>query len=139
MTRYELMYLVPATCAEDELGKVSAPVRDVVAKHGGRITFEDNLGKKRLAYPIKKVQQCYYLMAHFEAEPGQIKALDHDLKLADVVVRHLVIKRSEVTRPAALPPAAPAPTAAQAQEDLARAKLEDLDRKLDELLTKDII
>ncbi|MDO8560518.1 MAG: 30S ribosomal protein S6 [bacterium] len=141
MTRYELMYLVPTKYAEDELGGVIGQVRDLVIKHGGKVTFEDSLGKKRLAYPIKGATTCYYLLSHFDAEAGTVRALDQDLRLHNDVVRHLLVKRSEVTRKAAPAPAAPtaAATEESKQEDRQQAKLADLDRKLDELLTKDII
>lgn len=141
MTRYELMYLVPTKYAEDELGAVIGTVRNLVVKHGGRITFEDSLGKKRLHYPIKHVNQCYYLISHFDAEPSAVRALDAELRLHNDVVRHLMVKRSEVTRKAAPTPAAPTAAATEEtkREAVAQAKLEDLDRKLDELLTKDTI
>ena len=140
MLRYELMCLVPTTkYAEDELGGVVGRLRDLIAKHGGNITFEDNLGKKRLAYPIRQVHQCYYLLAHFDAEPERIESLKNELKLSSDVVRHLLIKRPGVVRKAAAPPAAAAPTAQIQRDEQAQQKLADLDRKLDELLTKDII
>ena len=135
------MYLVPTKYAEDELGSVIGQVRDLVVKHGGKITFEDSLGKKRLAYPIKHVNQCYYLLSHFDAEPSAVRALDGELRLATDVVRHLMVKRSEVSRKAAPAPAAPTAAATEQtkREEISQAKLADLDRTLDELLTKDII
>ena len=48
MNRYELMCLVPTKFAEDELSGVMGQVRDLITKQCGKITFEDNLGKKRL-------------------------------------------------------------------------------------------
>lgn len=140
MNRYELMCLVPTKYAEDELGGVMGQVRDLITKHGGKITFEDNLGKKRLAYPIKKVHQCYYLISHFDGEPDRLRQLESELKLSNDIVRHLLVKRSEVTHKPALPPVAMAPaTEATKRDEQTQAKLEDIDRKLDELLTKDII
>ncbi|MDD5109959.1 MAG: 30S ribosomal protein S6 [Patescibacteria group bacterium] len=141
--RYELTYIVPTKYAEDELGGVIAQVRELVAKHGGKVTFEDNLGKKRLAYPIKQATIGYYLMAHFDLDPANLKALNRDLRLSSDVLRHLVAKRSEVVHKVAPAPVTTAATQAtqevRKQEEQSQAKLADLDRKLDELLTKDII
>jgi len=140
MNRYELMYLVPTKYAEDELGGVISKIRDLVTKHGGKITFEDSLGKKRLAYPIKHVTQCYYVISHFDAEPENVRPLEHELKLSNDIVRHLLIKRPEIVRKAAVAPAPTTqPNEQTKRDELAQAKLADLDRKLDELLTKDII
>lgn len=140
MNRYELMCLVPTKFAEDEVGGVMSQIRDLITKHGGKITFEDSLGKKRLAYPIKQVHQCYYLLTHFDGEPDRIRQLEGELKLSSDIVRHLLMKRPEVTRKVAPAPAAPPVSDEQTKRDeLAQTKLADLDRKLDELLTKDII
>ena len=140
MNRYELMYLVPTKYAEEELVGVISQVRDLIVKHGGKTTFEDNLCKKRLAYPIKQAHQCYYLLTHFDAEPGEIRGLNRELGLLTDVVRHLVVRRSEMTRKTAPMEPTVAPTTQQTQKDeLSQQKLADLDRKLDELLTKDII
>jgi len=140
MNRYELVYLVPTKYAEDELGTVIGQIRDLVTKHGGKITFEDNLGKKRLAYPIKHINQCYYLLSHIDLEPANTAAFERDLRLVNDVVRHLVTQRIEVSRKAAPAPAPTVqPTPQAKKEEISQAKLEDLDRKLDELLAKDII
>lgn len=140
MNRYELIYLVPTKYAEDELGTVIGQIRDLVTKYGGKVTFEDNLGKKRLAYPIKQANQCYYLLSHIDLEPANMNALERDLRLVNDVVRHLMTQRVEVSHkvaPAPTPTAQPTPQAKK--EEISQAKLEDLDRKLDELLAKDII
>ena len=55
VNHYELLYLAPAQLTDEELEKTKETVKNLIAKVEGKITLEDSLGKKKLAYPIKKI------------------------------------------------------------------------------------
>lgn len=155
MNHYELVYLVSATYAEDELVPIKDKVRAAIQKNGGQITTEENLGKKKLAYPVQKVRHGYYLLAEFDLEPEALKKLNNDLKLTGEVLRHLVVTKD--LRPASLKPlrmprpetkpeikiqpfkeelAAKTPSTEPVRE---KVSLEELDKKLDKILEGDIL
>lgn len=144
MTHYELLYLVPGTILEDELGQIKQSVKNTLQKFAGRVTFEDSLGKKKLAYPIKKMTIGYYLLFEFDLEGKNLKKLNEELKLTPKVLRHLIVKKS-ATMPTLVEKALrkmeekPIVPSAIKPEEKKKVKIEDLDKKLDEILQGDIL
>ena len=49
------------------------------------------MGKRRLAYEIKKFRDGFYVLVNFTAEPAVVAEVDRQLKIADEVIRHLVV------------------------------------------------
>lgn len=92
MMQYEMMYVIPATKTEEEVGKVKDEVTALVAKHGTECTRDESLGKRKLAYPIKGVRYGYYVLACFSAETSAVAALDEELRHNTNVLRHMVVK-----------------------------------------------
>lgn len=156
---YELLYLVSANHTEDELEPIKQKIRDAINKFEGSITFEDGLGKKKLAYPIEKNQQGYYLLTEFDLDGKNLASLDKDLKLTNELLRHIVVKRKAAKQTNRLrlsedmaseskisgkpeskedkskDKEAPAKT----KQEESKVNLDDLDEKLDEILDGDIM
>ena len=147
MPHYELLYLLPATYAEEELAPIKEKIKALIKHRGGQITAEDSLGKRKLAYPVKKFRQGYYLLNEFDIEPQALNALNNDLRLTNEVLRHTIVIKKPIRfnarkiRRQKLPVSAlesqPTKPLAEPPED--KTKLADLDRKLDELLEGDIL
>lgn len=89
---YELLYLIPAPLTEKDLPNVSKKVKEIIEKLGGKINKEENLGNKKLAYPIKQIYRGFYLLLNFEIGPEKLKELDQKLKLISEILRHLITK-----------------------------------------------
>ena len=95
MNEYELLYIVPTQFTDDEVKDVQKNINGFIEKYGGKLLSEKNLGKIRLAYPIKKVAHGTYVLAYFNSDPAQIKDLDRELRLHDEVLRHTILTRPE--------------------------------------------
>ena len=61
---------------------------------GAKIT---SLGKKTLAYPIKKLIEAEYWQIDFTAEPKEILEMDKKLRVSEEIIRHLIV-RSEIQK-----------------------------------------
>lgn len=48
------------------------------------------MGKRRLAYEIKKFRDGIYVLVNFTAQPAVVAELERQLKISDEVIRHLV-------------------------------------------------
>lgn len=94
MRKYELTVLIHPDL-EIDLEKPLKKVRDIISQNGGKITSEDNWGKKKLAYRIRKEDFAVYV--YFELEmPGEgVKKLDSTLNITDEVLRHLLVSYDE--------------------------------------------
>jgi ribosomal protein S6 len=49
--------------------------------------------RKKLAYPIGQIKSAYYATINFEIEPLKIKVLEEKLRLEEIILRHLIIKK----------------------------------------------
>lgn len=140
---YELLYIVSGNYTEDELLPIKEKIRELIEKADGKITLEDNLGKKKLTYPIKKTTQGYYLLYEFDLETVALKKLNHVLLLTGEIIRHLITKKS-LTAPSMveITQEQVATEKIKKQEEKVekkdKIKLEDLDKKLDEILDSDV-
>ena len=141
---YELLYLVTANYTEDELVPIKEKTKELIKKFGGQITAEDSFGKKKLAYPIKKNNQGYYLIYEFDLAGENLRDLDKELTLTNEILRHLIAKkpvRAAVARKERVMPKekteTTAPKASDSDKD--KIKLEDLDQRLDEILEGSIM
>lgn len=92
---YELLYIIPATFTDDEIGGVESNMKSLLEKYGAASIETKRLGKFRLAYPIKKVRYGHYILINFTAEPAGIIKLDEALRINKEVLRHLILRAEE--------------------------------------------
>ena len=95
--------------------QLDAPARDSLAETakgqieaGGSLKQENTWGLRKMAYEINKRTEADYRWYRFEAPNELLETLDHNLKIADGVLRFRVFKVEENT-PTLVPPAVAAP------------------------------
>ena len=54
--------------------------------------------RKKLAYPIGQVKNAYYATIDFELEPLKIEILEDKLRLEEIILRYLIVKK-EIRKP----------------------------------------
>ena len=93
MDRYEIMFIVKNTIEEEKVKKIADSLKDLITNDKGNIIDFKEMGKRRLAYPIKKeVTGTYYVMT-VEANHDTIKEFSRKVSINENVLRHLVIKK----------------------------------------------
>ena len=53
------------------------------------------LGMRKLAYPIDKKEEGYYVVVEFKGNPTLPYELNRKLKISDNVIRHIIINKDE--------------------------------------------
>lgn len=96
MRDYELVLVVDPEVGDEGLPGTVDRVSAFIQERGGEIKNVDQWGRRRLAYPIKRRQEGYYVITHFSLDPQAIRALEGSLELAEDVLRHLVTRIEEV-------------------------------------------
>ena len=94
MREYELMYILTLENGEDSIPGLIEKVNAMITRYGGQVSDSNQTspwGKRRLAYPINKIQDGFYVLAHLSMEPGQVIELEHDMRLSENILRHLMI------------------------------------------------
>lgn len=90
---YELMVIVDGDVDDPKAQSYVKMVTDEITKAGGSIHGRpDWWGKRAFAYPIAKKESGYYLVVECVAPGGALDELERQLRLADDIVRHKLIR-----------------------------------------------
>ena len=94
MTNYEVMFIIDPTLEDDKKEATIEAVKEIIASEG-EVGNVDVWGMRKLAYPIQKKTEGYYVVIEFKAAPTLPKELDRRLKISDNVMRHLIDNRDQ--------------------------------------------
>lgn len=94
MQKYELLLVLPGTFDEKEVENEANKALAVVSEIGSNATV-NQLGKNRLAYPIKQIRYGYFYTIIFEVEPEKLKELKNKLDLDKNILRSFITKYNE--------------------------------------------
>lgn len=107
--KYELMIVVAPTVGDDGLPAVVERVSGYITEKGGEIesvNHDNPWGRRRLAYQINNFQDAFYVLYYFTTEPRTIDEIERDIRLDDVIIRHLLVKYDPLTERVSKPPRA---------------------------------
>ncbi|MCX6808498.1 MAG: 30S ribosomal protein S6 [Candidatus Berkelbacteria bacterium] len=104
MRKYELTYLVSDEVPESELNKVTTKVTGFVTELKGQVDKEEVWGRRKLAYPIKKQDFATYVTIYFSLDALKVKEFDHEMRLNQQIVRHLLLVKDYGTEQITLSP-----------------------------------
>jgi len=137
---YELTILINSLLEQTDAQAVEEKLRHQIEELSGQVKKLNAWGKKKLAYPIKKQLSAYFASLEFELEPEGLEKIQQALRLNDDVLRFLLLAPEAVSplsmkSKAALRPktVVAAPSGIRA-EKAAKVKIEELNKKLEELL-----
>ncbi|MFL0197929.1 30S ribosomal protein S6 [Clostridium sp. WILCCON 0269] len=92
MSKYETIFILHPSLDEEAYKSNVEKFKGVIENGGGVIENVDNWGKRKLAYEIKKVNEGYYTLINFSADPMLPKELDRVFRITDTIVRHIIVK-----------------------------------------------
>lgn len=93
MRQYELMIILDPETEERTLQPTLEKMLAVVPKEGGSVDEIDVLGRRRLAYEIRKQAEGIYAVVQMTAEPATAQELDRQLGLNETVLRTKLLRR----------------------------------------------
>ena len=99
MKEYELTVLIHPDL-EADLEKPLTKVRDIVKNAGGEIASEDNWGKKKLAYQIRREDFAVYVYMEVNLPADAPLKISNTLNITDEVLRYLLVKADDKMRQA---------------------------------------
>ncbi len=89
---YELTVLLHPDL-EIDLEKPLKKVTGIISDNGGKVVSEDNWGKKKLAYPIKKQEFAVYVLLEVSIAPANANKVQGLLNITDEVIRYLMVEK----------------------------------------------
>jgi small subunit ribosomal protein S6 len=103
---YEVVYIFDPALDEETITQKLATFHALVKLEGSEPSF-NHWGKRTLAYPIRRQDTGYYVVANFDAEPAALPEFERAIKLDEGVIRHLVVLNDVPPTPAQAVPVKP--------------------------------
>ena len=91
MNPYELLLIITPDHDENEAEALTNQVKSII-EGGGTLLKVDPWGKKRLAYPIRKRSEGYYVLYIFESEPGFVAEVNQSLHVIEPILRYMIVQ-----------------------------------------------
>ena len=91
---YEMMLILSPELGDENYPTAIDKVNNLITRLGGEmgeVNQSAPWGKRRLAYPIEKHNDGFYVVANFRINPNQTGELERSLRLNEEVLRHLLI------------------------------------------------
>ena len=93
MREYETVFLISPNLEEEETTKIITQISGIISKEKGKLIQEDRWGKRKLAYPIKKFQEAFYVFFHYEGDSNIPVELEKRFKQTEAILRFLTVKK----------------------------------------------
>ena len=92
MRKYEVGLVLAPNLEEDALTAFVGKVGQWIADGNGQVLKVDHWGKRKLAYPINKFQEGYYVFVTAEMAPNAVKTLENNFNISEAVLRYLTTR-----------------------------------------------
>ena len=96
LNTYEFTYIVNAVLSDEQIKDVVGRVSGLVTENGGEILEVDEWGSQRLAFPLSKKRNGYYVNMYFKA-PGDLVQKHRDIATDDLQPRCVWMRRCFAT------------------------------------------
>ena len=95
---YETVYILKSELADEGMKKFNEKIAGIVARRGGKVLGQKDLGKKQLAYRIGQSTRGHYFELDFEGDGPVIDDVERTLRLTEECVRFLTIRVNQPVR-----------------------------------------
>ena len=92
---YELMFIVRPDMADEDLDKLVSHLETTVTSAAGTVKAIDRMGKRRLAYTVRKFREGIYILMTIEGTGTVIHELERRLRVTEQVIKFLTVRVDE--------------------------------------------
>ena len=94
MRTYELMFVVDPRVSDEEVVSMTNDYRQMILAGGSEVTKEESWGRRKLAYPIEKLNEGKYVVFYVSSEGGKtsLPEVEHRMRQNDKILRYLTVR-----------------------------------------------
>ena len=92
--KYELTILLKTSASSKDVEKLISDIKEIIKKEG-KILKEEDMGKRRLAYSIRKENEANFRLITLETMGADLALLSSKIRMEEAVLRHLFIRIDE--------------------------------------------
>ena len=92
MNKYETVFIINPNVEDAGVKELTKKFSDII-NSDGKVESVEELGKKKLAYEIKKNKEAFYVQFNFESKPEAITELERVYRITDDILKFITIKK----------------------------------------------
>ncbi len=92
---YELMFIVRPDMSDEDLEKLVSHLETTVTSAAGTVKSIDRMGKRRLAYVVRKFREGIYILMTIEGTGTVIHEVERRLRVTEQVIKFLTVRIDE--------------------------------------------
>lgn len=92
---YELMFIVRPDMTEEDQDKLISTLETAVTSSGGAVKSTEKMGKRRLAYIVRRFHDGLFILLTFEGSGGLVHELERRLRVTEPVIKFLSVRIDE--------------------------------------------
>lgn len=99
MNHYETGVIIAPNLSDEEIELQIKQMEEVISSLRGHLLREERWGKRKLAYPIKKFTDGFYLFLHYESGSEVPAELERRFKQSDQILRYMTVRKEKSATP----------------------------------------
>jgi small subunit ribosomal protein S6 len=92
---YEVMFIVRPDLLEEDMDKLVSTLQNHASSAGATVQNTEKMGKRRLAYDVKKFQDGQYVLFTLTADGNAIHELERRLRVTEPVLKFITVRTDE--------------------------------------------
>ncbi len=94
MNKYESVIIINPSVEEEGIKNLIKKFQDLI-NTDGKVESVEEMGKRKLAYEVKKNKEGYYVLINFEAKPTLIAELERNYRITDEIIKFIVVRKED--------------------------------------------
>src|SRR5215831_1418384 len=92
---YEVMFIVRPDAADEDVDKLIAGFTTTVTNGGGTVKSAEKMGRRKLAYLVRKFADGNYILLTIEATGPVVLELERRLRVTEQVIKFITVRMDE--------------------------------------------
>lgn len=92
---YEVMFIADPETSDETIGKLNEAIGKLVETEGGSVVRVDDMGRRKMAYPINKKKEGYYVLFEIEGSGQEIAELERRMRVNETIIRFMTVRVDE--------------------------------------------
>lgn len=92
MKNYEIMFILSTRTTEEDRKASIEAVESILTKEGAVELKTEIWGDRKLAYPVKKHENGYYVLTTFKIDGVNLKEVESKLNITESILKYIIVK-----------------------------------------------
>jgi small subunit ribosomal protein S6 len=101
MRIYETIFILKPDLPDDEADRIVAQMEAIITSSGGTLRKTDRMGRRRLAYLIRRYREGQYVLLESECDAATVQEVERRLKVTEPVLKYQTVRVDEALKRAA--------------------------------------